>query len=499
MNILSFISNFALPELKTLATNYRKIFFLLFIVSLAFGGLGFSNGINQYLKKRMDNPFVKFVNITIPDGFHHNSTMETLGDSKLQSVYHFNAPHLVFSSFQNFESNEKTSKNAKLMGVKENNMFLKYLLSNRNFFRDNRSNDITESQYKSGIILTKSFAEKTSYKKGDGYLNLVFNIGSNEIKFPIPVCGIVDQLPGQYKGLINEEFLAQIDGTVSSNYILDPSTYKIDPLIIFFPKRMINSTFLTTKTTWENKFNAKNLDNETIDQGERIEFLCSNSDSLFNSIQSQFPGCIRTYRTSDYVHIGITPDFPEFISIPFSHLDSVNSFQNFMETDPAFSSGNKKLRIDMNVIEAKNNFNFFNNLSSLLSKLLLLLGMILMISIVLNHVLNHMDKNKSNLGTLKAFGMSNLSIVTVYSSIAAILIIGITGISYGIASIFGSTLAQQILQLSGINIGSDDTIFKLSLDWIIGGFFILLPIFVIFISIYSKTRNKTPGDLIYGR
>lgn len=153
----------------------------------------------------------------------------------------------------------------------------------------------------------------------------------------------------------------------------------------------------------------------------------------------------------------------------------------------------------MNVIEAKNNFNFFNNLSSLLSKLLLLLGMILMISIVLNHVLNHMDKNKPNLGTLKAFGMSNLSIITVYTIISGILIIGITLISYILSVLFGPIFAHQILNFSGIIVDSKESIFELSFGWLILGAFIVLPIMVIFISIYSKTRNKTPGDLIYGR
>jgi len=61
----SFISNFALPELRSILSNWRLLSFLLLIVVLCFWSLGFSNGSQKYLKEKMDSPFVKFVNVTI--------------------------------------------------------------------------------------------------------------------------------------------------------------------------------------------------------------------------------------------------------------------------------------------------------------------------------------------------------------------------------------------------------------------------------------------------
>tara|TARA_B110000259_G_C13647214_1_gene254800 strand:- start:177 stop:494 length:318 start_codon:yes stop_codon:yes gene_type:complete len=103
-----------------------------------------------------------------------------------------------------------------------------------------------------------------------------------------------------------------------------------------------------------------------------------------------------------------------------------------------------------------------------------------------------------NLGTLKAFGLSNNSIILIYSSISIALITSAFIFSYFISSLVGNFSINLIAHW--FDIGDSSTLNYIS-DSIYSliSFFIIIPSLCIYIKLWFTLRDSTPGDLIYGR
>ena len=152
----------------------------------------------------------------------------------------------------------------------------------------------------------------------------------------------------------------------------------------------------------------------------------------------------------------------------------------------------------MDVIESRKNFLTFNSISKIMSNVLVLISIGFIIILVIRTLLEHINRNAKNLGTLKAFGMSNRVIGLTYVTIsfAIILIVYIiTSILLGILAnaLTNSFLNLVQLPLAGVNL------FDFSVLYIYAPFFTILPLSVVALAIWWKIRNETPGDLIYER
>jgi ABC-type antimicrobial peptide transport system permease subunit len=112
---------------------------------------------------------------------------------------------------------------------------------------------------------------------------------------------------------------------------------------------------------------------------------------------------------------------------------------------------------------------------------------------------DHIEKNKKNLGTLKAFGLSNYSITIVYSIISLVVISSIFIIGFIIAQLIGNYASNYVLLLSQISIANGMAIFLLNIDFKLLFWFIIFPLLSTTAFLIIKLRNKTPGDLIYER
>ncbi len=145
-------------------------------------------------------------------------------------------------------------------------------------------------------------------------------------------------------------------------------------------------------------------------------------------------------------------------------------------------------RIDLNTIEARRNFIFFNQLAGTLSRSLMGFGVLLAITIILRITLSHINRNKRNLGTLKAFGLSNSVIIVLYSSISILLVMA--GLLLG--AVF-AVVAGYVMQYLGW------IAFDVSGFLLLGLGIVLVSTIAIIVRLWFGLRNTNPGDLIYGR
>ena len=164
---------------------------------------------------------------------------------------------------------------------------------------------------------------------------------------------------------------------------------------------------------------------------------------------------------------------------------------------------NKKcgMNVEKSALESKKNYSFFEHLSQLLSFALIGFSIVSIIFFVINLLLSHINNNKRNLGTLKAFGLANKNIITLYSSIT-LLLVSISFISAFLLSGFlGQILLDGYVNLKNINSENYMTnVTFMNRDfWNTFILFVLIPTIVIVARLFTYLYRVTPGDLIYER
>jgi hypothetical protein len=496
---VSFIKVFLLPELINLAKSKIKLLFLVFVVFISLWCIGFSNAIRNYLQKKMDNPFVRFVTVTLPMGSDIDSLTNDLNNPVNQNRFNYRGFSEIYTCIPNFQGINSKKPDAYIRAVNKDDEFYKFLLNNNDILLSEEPVDITKNETSWGCIVTEDYLKKLGYENTNisyiGYLRPSTD-GTSEQIVPIPVAAVVKQLPDFYNMVVSENLYKAIKGLLVENP-LDIDLHKQELCVFFETDKSKIEIENLIKNKIPNISIIKEMPNECHLQGIRLSFDTETPDADFNLLKSSYPQ-INMLKTLDCVNNFSIPQIklvrPDFLSIPFSPLDSIASFQKYLEEN------HRLIRIDMNTVEAKSNFNFFDKISKLLTALLIGFGSILMISLLLNTILNHIEKNKTNLGTLKAFGMSNLSITLVYTIIATLLILCITISGYILSYFMGQSISAFFIKyIMQINIEAGTKLYLLNISYDLVLTFLILPILIIYIFIYTKLHNKTPGDLIYER
>ena len=477
MNKVNFFKHFGVPEFKSIAGNKGKnLIILTLIVLIAMLAIGIGNGATKYLEIKMDNPFIKFVNVTIPYGkqpnledFESKDLKSTYGYTEIEPVY-FRRLTFISSSGKAVETEARLiNKESKLYDFLSNNSQI--ALSNI-FFEDDTY----------GCVVTKEYLKRLELQEDNpGFIDYI-NFQENDT-IPIRVLGILSELPDNADMLISKTFNASIDNHSRLNVT---NGYHDSYLRFYIPE-------LTS-----NDIEYEDLDFELLPAGfvsndaVMIERRGIFSSSIINEIKSIYPNSKRVY---DYKRNPTSNQESSLrydkISFSFEKLDSVSVFSSFMKS-------RYSLLVDMNTIEAKKHFDFFNKLSNLLSVSLISFSVFSIFIFIINLILNHIESNKMSLGTLKAFGLSNNSIIGIYTSISISIISIAFFISYCLTIIFGQIIFEGLLSIMRINL--DEHILYSNFPLILLLFtFIIIPVGFVYYRLWSRLKNSTPGDLIYDR
>lgn len=195
--------------------------------------------------------------------------------------------------------------------------------------------------------------------------------------------------------------------------------------------------------------------------------------------------------SNDYVCINFKPN----------GLDSIEPLARFifnnLNSDKVKEQTNV-IDVDASAVKEKKNFNYISKMTWLISGLLVVFS-ILSISLFISNLLKtHLNKVKMNLGTYKAFGLSDKESVSIYLGIMLrFIMIGLLSallVSYIIGNIIGVWFG------SILNIDDQVEYFRLFAGQTYFLIFIILVVTVLtsYINI-TRILSKTPGDLIYNR
>jgi hypothetical protein len=172
-----------------------------------------------------------------------------------------------------------------------------------------------------------------------------------------------------------------------------------------------------------------------------------------------------------------------YYSLNFSELSMVKSFR-------AHAKEQYDLLLSLAQVESRDNFYLISRLTSLLIVLLVVLSGFSIILYLQNIVSNHLEKIKPNLGTLKAFGLSDNRIGSLYLAIVSRF--------YVVASLhaFGALILYKLIQmLLGLELHFRLLDMRIVLIWAT----IYLMLYFLFKRLISRTLFRSPGDLIYNR
>tara|TARA_B100000780_G_scaffold279200_1_gene256416 strand:- start:3488 stop:5035 length:1548 start_codon:yes stop_codon:yes gene_type:complete len=515
MDIKSFLKCFGYPELKSLLSNRFGIAVIVIISVISFWAIGFSKGSKAYLKEKMDSPFVKYVSVEIPNDKndpsfikHLNDTLNTLSKNKSMSIV--DHEFVTYATPYFYKGKNITTTNSKsptirslTRGIKEGDDFYNFVMHPSNKLVVYGDNMKTLPSW--SVVVTRKFLKKLGADENSAYLYYYMGDANSNKPITIPIFAVVKHLPDNVDILTSTKLFMALDGRLR-----DKNPLKLSQPV--YRENWHQQYFISTAEENGEKFAREKLR----DSFDLTEFKVSNNiethvcgiNVRFRSIDDDLTvndkltklfdlnTITRTYRF-DEVHTlseneqkSILKDQDkEKLNVRFLELDEISVFEGFIT--------NEGLNVDMSTIEASSNFSLFSKITNILSLVLSAFSIVFIITYLSKSIISHINKNAKNLGTLKAFGLSNTNILWIYTGISGVLVLSVFIVAFLAAFYLGPILTRVVANFFDIDAPNNLYALVLNLELIVS--FVLVPVIVIGFAVYGRIKSATPGDLIYER
>jgi len=486
---------------STLVALTAILFFTLVALSFAIGGI-------ENLRKRTQNPFTNWVNLSIKsmyiadqlENIKNRYEGEEIRDKlKIKQVNGWAKFSLnMFSMSYNPLKDSPDSllfDNIWGRNLDEEDPLINNILSEENkvWYNEEKIRDGLSS---CEIVLAKSVAKQLGFDLENIIKKHIFiEIGSMPI--PIEVVGIVERLP---------EFCNFACATSLYNFQTSCSEY-------------------LTVNNYQQKENVFKFLGHSETSVEQLNQLASNFFSQLRSVDVYlkeekypvgkhlwsefsvvFPGSQIPVRDSvmqflqhtnenkaglfDFAKVEcnnacntLDNDNFNYLAFNFEKLKHIRDFQQ--DVDNEFN-----VEIDMTRVENGENFYRVSLLTRFMATVLLIFAVLSIVLFINSLLKSHLSKVRPNLGTLKAFGLNNRSLNKQYSKIILYFLLQAVIISFTLAVLVG--LLEQYL--------SEESLYNLINIYI---FLSILAITVVSVLLSLRTIKKilggTPGNLIYKR
>ena len=488
---------------------------------LTFLAIAFSNASLSYLKQRMDDPFTNWVNIPIY-GQKLNELENDFGKatSELRNKYgiaHFSVDNSTHYVFYGNTLDKKPYLGCLFFESIENNPLIDAILDPSNVV-DNcciekslLTNDLL------GLIITQDKMESMGYLDPSTYPSFVnfrqFTDASAAIKYDlqlqdskfssiaIPVLAVVKKLPMNMDVVASANFFNQqqsrvfnLNDSVANSkliYAVEDSTLaqEIDN---FLYEQVDDNVHVGQGYIHMPQYTTTFRENVIVSVQSVGEYTipCSKLNELDRKVRERFldGGYVRLYHhtfvNADYVH-GNT-----FVSMQLTSdgLKNIRAFAEYLNEE-------YNVDIEMAQIQSKENFSAVSVTATILTWTIIFFALVSVILFIVNLLRTYFQRVKRNMGTFKAFGMSNRELIGIYILILIAIVSGAIIISLLAVVIIQLLLAICHLSYQGgspyLLLGNINTLFA-----------ILVILASSVLTVYWVMKNQlsaTPGDLIYDR
>jgi hypothetical protein len=517
MNIFGLLKNnyfslFVKREGKVvLGKSYSNLWLLVGVLTATFLAISFSNASLKYLKHKMDDPFINWVDIkndyyTSDNDFLNLEKELALPENKER--FHYKGYQADFyDGFSFYAGDPDKNRSIRIRFFQDmKSELVEAILSKDNVVRNARIKDLSVLDSRTiGIIITREALARMGCNDTPTFL--YYCAGADDYPemygfdahMPIPVIGIVEQLPGNVDAISSSYLYEQIYCTDYPLVMLHESYAQ--SINYFVPSGLNKDNTIETLYEIIGDYSASYMVDDDFYAPEIIPykegyFLSIKSTDYYPDYQRMSEinaevldalankGVYRVYRPEFGFH---RTERRAFLSVNFSDLDKITEFEKFVSEF--------NVRIEMSQINAKENFNAVSTMANILSWAIIVFAIICIILFIVNLLQSYFQKVKRNLGTFKAFGMGNYELISVYTLIMAATIL--VSIVVSLAAVW---LSQGVLEL--LNITRDEVFGYLSL-W--NGKTVSAILVIIFASVFTvytvmnRLLRSTPGDLIYDR
>lgn len=496
-----------------LGKNYSNLWLLVSVLTLTFLAVSFSNASLSYLSFKMNDPFINWVDIKNDYGEGDISgLMRGLADSTAIEEYHFVDYQMDYSTNQNFFG--KSEDMVQYLSLRffqsfNGNPLLESILDDDNVVNGASVNfsDIRDDMV--GVIITQDAVNRLGYDDAPAFIDMCansagadtlgFSLFQNRFaRFPIPVLAVVKRLPGNMDIISTKFFYSQRENdntypfnlnnreyAVSAHYFVpenvDEESFSMYLREIYGGECDVMPSFIPAITTFAKGeiIGLKGKYNADIDPWE--------VKKVDDSVKEKF-GDLGVRRVFDCDYSDYALPQGSYISVRFKDLNRIRDFESYVKD-------NFKVKIEMSQINAKENFNAVTVMANILSWAIVVFSIICIMLFIVNLFQSYFQKVKRNLGTFKAFGISNKQLISVY-----LLIMLVTIVISVLSSLAISYIVESLLPLFGVL--KDGAFSYLMLANTKTWWSILIILVSSMVTVYivmKKLLSATPGNLIYDR
>lgn len=498
-------------EYKDLAGHHGAVIKrLVLLLSITLTALGFAVGGLKQLKQRMDNPFTNWVDMVVspnvekklPALRNHFLEQDSLNKYHLEGRGEWNEYYLAF---QHRSHNPITFRKDSLTYLRrgrtlefEGDLFNEIVKpgSKNLIYRDDSAFDESSNVvYPCGIIVTESVMSKLGYtpKEYDSvkHLSVSFHQGSDIIF--LRLIAVVEQLPSLCSFVTTAKVWGIKEGEFGDYLIRNAPSDSTS--IRLLSDKSIQGDMLKVKVAEElgvsDAFDLA-IDSLLVD-GEKTFFtyiirinrdVAPSMAKIKDFIQSL--KLSKSFTDYSYLDCGDDAgriDNPHNITFNFRDLNEIRQFQHRLSSD-------HDIELTMEQVESRENFRLVSRLTTIMGVVLFGFGLLSILLYLGNLIHGHVLKIKTNLGTFKAMGLQNVTLIGTYTNIVLKLLFVALLLSLPLAFLIGWASDRYWL---GVGFSF--------VHWSIP-FVILLVFGVTYYLIHALLKRilmATPGDLIYER
>ena len=502
-----------------LGHNYSNLWLLVAMLTATFMAIAFSSASMKYLSEKMNDPFIKWVDIKNSYGEGDFTGLEiALNDSENKERFDYNSYQSdYYFSYMFFGASGNSLQYFQCRFFQDIKIELvSAILDENNVVENNAVEDLySVSDETVGLFITQAALAKLGYEKVPAYIDLChYSIGADSLGFdlfdgefarvPIPVLGVVKRLPSNVDIISTKFFYEQENNDNTYPFNLGSNVSYSESVRFFVPEEVDFDKFssyltelgqsMSSVETIVDPYSFYKPEIVPFKKGRFISLVGKDETPLLpleaNSINEVVLGewgesgvC----RVFDYDFSPYSISEKTYLSVYFNKLNQIRDFESFVS--------NYNVKIDMSQINSKENYNAVSIMANILSWAIIIFAIICIILFIVDLLKSYFQKVKRNIGTFKAFGVSNKRLISIY-----VLIVGATISIAIVLSLLITFFFQLFFKIIGflkegtynyLSLGSPKT-------------FVIVVIIAVasIITIYSvmgKLLKQTPGDLIYDR
>lgn len=499
-----FSDTFVRNEFSTILGKRRSNLWILLVVFVfSIGALAFSRSGIKYLSFKMNDPFIKW--IQIPEHGDFDRFRQETEKPAIQQQYQINSSEANNIINQNIYNSKGKGYPSYGRSIAYNSPLLSRILGDDNVVGQCRK-EIREDDF--GWIVTQEKMEMLGYNDPSHYplfINMsdigdMDNIQSWDVPsvngnmfIPVPVLAVVHQLPDMLDFLAPQYFYNQwrdpdrpfnisnhVDYFSDLNYVVTDTSGVASQIDV-----ALHNDGIEYDSQFEISVYKYTMEKSYCIRISLHDSVPANVNRAAKCIEQNIPEAYRIYQWN--FGKGAEPK-SDYLTLLFNELNMVGDFSKWAKYEYG-------VQIDMAQIEAKNNFNTFNILASVLCAAIMIIS-VLFVAIFLWFLIDaHFKSISKNLGTIMAFGLPNSTIISIYRTVFLRMILLALAIS-----VVALLIVQLLLLLVGLTREYGMQYINI-LDIWVWIFIIVVPLLtslVVTMTMNKKLEAK-PGDLIFER